>query len=907
MENEKKRIKAMLLALCMVVTAMIAMVSTVTADYDIGGDLMLEYDNNYQEPSAAPPDNVALIYNWDPVNGRPYYLGDQDAWIMIGIVNEDTSDTADNVEVTMTSSDGILLNIEAQDANLGSTYTLPGNIPTSGGIGYAFFMFNIDTSGTIGTHGIGFQISYERGGSPEPTRNPNVYIYISSIFDNPGSPDEHEGWPDIDETDSDVEFEADIEMQEGTIELTNYAPYTISDITGTLSTTFSPTGPQIQGGSSYAGAVEPGPVAQFNNFDFYWRFNIPQDTDPGRYTTSLRTEYFRQGTDETINEAAQNIDLIVDFTARLTARLESSVTIDQNDLSATLSVIFTNEGNVELTTIVIQPDPDMDWLDIKFHHYENDDDTYSMEYNLATLAVTASSSSQEVLIATNMMLPNGTHRVPFRWSAWYFEDGSTGTASRWVQIGGFMWDSDGNDMTPEEELLYEDVNENGMMDGGDFPLEIDWDGVFVDFDVNDANGLTWTAVLDDEIEAGRDDMFTDADVTYVEITFEIYNAELVDYKDLVVEMTIGPGTPFFDPANHAATSLMMDASSDTTILDDGYADIDFTVDVNMAWWQANSQDPNYLLPETYMVDLIVDATNNHDEVRVENVVIPAQVNVNGFGPELFANMVTKTTITPGETFTLTISIMNYGDDIAREVDAYLRADWVTGWSIVDQFVTSISSYGGAGNQPIGDATWGWGNSWSGYSQFNRTNNIKPGDIGVESVPQIVELNDWITRRESPPQGVLLWLHIDRLEPGVSYNFTFEMVSDVNMVEGMVYYKTLDLYFVDSNGETYGPNGAPVGNVEDHYAPPQQVLIRTGKGDKYVGDEMDWSVVLYALIFLIIAFIIFLIGYALGGKGGAKGSEGGEEPYQPYESEYTPPPEEPAPEEDTGPPFPEEKP
>jgi hypothetical protein len=343
---------------------------------------------------------------------------------------------------------------------------------------------------------------------------------------------------------------------------------------------------------------------------------------------------------------------------------------------------------------------------------------------------------------------------------------------------------------------------------------------------------------------------------------------------------------------------MMDANSDTDIDADDTAYVYFTVDVNSAWWQANS-----LPPETYTVDLTVAATNDDDEVRLEDVTIPAVVNIDGFGPELFASIISRSTITPGDNFTLSITIENFGDDIAREVDAYLRADFVAGWSIVDQFVTAISPYEGmnwGGGGDIGDASWGWADDWESYDYFNRSRNkdIMPGDLDVGNVVELVQLHDWIQRRETQPQGVILWMHVDRLAPGDTHVFMFDMVSDKNMVPGMVYYETLELYFVDSNGEDYGPNGKPVGNVEEHYAPPQEVLIRAGKGDKFEGqeDEFDPAVLLYAVIFVIIVFILFLIGYALG-KGG-KGTERREAPYMPPEEEYGPPADEelPPPEE-----------
>jgi hypothetical protein len=141
-----------------------------------------------------------------------------------------------------------------------------------------------------------------------------------------------------------------------------------------------------------------------------------------------------------------------------------------------------------------------------------------------------------------------------------------------------------------------------------------------------------------------------------------------------------------------------------------------------------------------------------------------------------------------------------------------------------------------------------------------------------------------------------------------------MESDVNMVEGMAYYETLELYWVDSNGETYGPQGDPVGTVEDHYAPPQQVLIKTGKGDKYTeDDEMDWSMVLNAIIFAIIIVIAFILGGAImGGKKGG-GETRQEQPYEPPNDEfdnyepYQMPEEEPMTEPEEDLPMPEDEP
>jgi hypothetical protein len=622
----------------------------------------------------------------------------------------------------------------------------------------------------------------------------------------------------------------------------------------------------------------------------------------------------RADTGDMITENSRPIDLTVDYTKRLTANIQTPVTINQNDLEATLMVEFSNIGNVDLSEIMIMPHPDGDWLDVAFHHYENDDDTYVTVLDLGNLDVGDTSTPVEVVIATDMMLPDGIHRVPFMWNGWYYENGDTGDATRWVEVGGLMHDHDSDPDTPEVGLLYEDGNENGMYDSGE-ETETVWTDIYVDFTVNDNNGLTWQAFVWDSgagapgrINAGDDGM-----VRYTTIEVRIFNFEFVEYTGLEAYLTVGPTTPFLDPvlANHASTTpLPMDPTSSTTVPagspgTPGEVSIFFTVDINSAWWQANS-----LIPETYWATMTVDATNDDSEQRITGTTVDVKTDIQGFGPELFASMVTVTDFgDPGDTFTMSVEITNFGDDIAREVDAYLMADFVSGWTILDQFVTSISSYGGtAPGGNVGDASWGWSqdqwhNYWTANNQWNRTNDIKPSDVGVDNVPQIVELYDWIKRRESPPQGVLLWMHLDRLGPGESYTFVFEMVSDVNMVEGMVYYETVALYYYDSNGDDYGPNGAPMGTIEDHYTPPQQLLIRKGKGTEYTGeDELDLAVVIAGIIIAIVILIFFLLGTFIGGRGKSEGR------YEP--DTYSPPPgdyEADMPPEggDEGPPFPEE--
>jgi hypothetical protein len=920
MKDGKKRIKAIFIAMCMIVTAFIAVVSLPVGAHEDSDDTDFEimWVNSWMEDDPnVDPDDEDIMFNFDVANGEPYYLGARDAEIQLLIFNRE-GNVLNDLYITCADTSTIITDVPTSRWPTAGDYD--GYLDDDpidddpGDLSYLFDTlprFTIDIANTgntnqLHTNALEITINYDPG-SGMTTDTFSFDIFVCSIFDDPGDPDSHDPLPDMLETDGTPEgyFEDGENMQEGEIDFTEYAGFDVTDVMTDLDLSGITEDVVLPSGTNIALNPDPGGA----NFQIYYRVNVGETTsvDPGIYTGQIEIQYVRDDTGDTITEGNRPIDLTVDYTARLVAELENTVTITQGETSADISVRFRNVGNVPLTDLWVwndEPDAGGDFWDLRFHHYENDDDTYAPQVDIGDLAPGIASSYMPATVATSLRTPNGIHRLPLQWNGWFYENGATGDATRWLEVGGFQWDDDGDESSPMVGLLYEDDNENGMYDGGEPVLEEDWTDIYVEIEVDDQNGLSFKAYLDTTLNAGEM-----GDVSYTTITVILYNNELVPFKDIFCELAVGPGTPFLNPVDHSPTALPleMNPNSATTIgAWPATSEIYFTVDVNAAWWQSNA-----LVPGVYMVDMTVDATNDDEEERYEDNNIPVQVAIDGFGPELFTSTYTHGKITPGEKFTLIVSITNYGDDIAREVDAYLRADFISGWTIVDQFVTSISSYGGAGPGGIGDATWGWSedqyhNYWNSYSTFNRSNNVKPGDIGVDNVPQIVELHDWIKRRESPPQGKILWLHLDRLEPGSNHSFVFEMVSDVNMVEGMIYYVNLDLYYVNSNGETYGPNGAPMGMVEDHYAPPQEILIRTGKGEKYVGQEMDWTIVLYALIFLIIAFIIFLIGYALGGKGKGGESKPDEPAYEPYTSDYSMDDNpEPAPEEDIGPPFPDE--
>jgi hypothetical protein len=120
MKNWRKG-TALLLVGLMIMSGLVAFSApVVVADYNLNTDVALAYDNAWQEPDTEPANDVALIYNYDFNNGNPYWLGNTNSQVELEIVNRDNTNVIYEVGVTLTSSDGALLNIVAYDNNAGA-------------------------------------------------------------------------------------------------------------------------------------------------------------------------------------------------------------------------------------------------------------------------------------------------------------------------------------------------------------------------------------------------------------------------------------------------------------------------------------------------------------------------------------------------------------------------------------------------------------------------------------------------------------------------------------------------------------------------------------------------------------------------------------------------------------------
>lgn len=934
--------KAVFLALCMVVSAFALVLPTVTAHETAGSGsdeevrlVVMWIDDWMEDDPGVIPTDEQVIFNYDNTLGSMYYLGDTEANVQIQVWLDDT-DNLDNVVCTLQAS-GVVSIVDGTDS--------PAGVWNGGNTETFDFTVDIGTSDQVEmAYPLTLTIDYDdiTSGQNNQQDTFDLEIFISSIFDDASTAaqrDIHDDLPMLDENVGDTAFEAGETFQEGVLTLEDFASGSVTDLTATFDDPGTADGFPAEIGftDQQTSAVIPTfnePPPPGASQDIQWWIDVAPGFDPGVYSSNIDFTYTRNG--QVCTEEDHTVDLAVDYTPVVIA--DATVPdIAQGDKSVTIDVTFQNVGNCDLieawirmSEISISAAND-EFLFTPLDHYEGTTKKVTEWYQLDigaddrfTFSDTETSTAVTISKEVDWMIPPGDHKVLFEWMGWYFNDGRLGDPSEFqhvVQTWGTeadddavmhnpqMWkDEAGNGLYPDDPLANGGVG-NDVLDGDPWQ-----DGAYIWITSTDTD-LDLVAWLSDD---GGDpiDLFAgyesgpgndDNDVSFREIYVTFENQEMVAFKEMVVTLATGPGQPFLNPVDHALTSVDMyiPDSDDDIDEDGGQATFAFFVDINVAWWQSDAQTPG-----VYEVPATVEATNEDTGVRITPTTLDVMMNINGFGPELFASMLTTTDFkNVGDEFTLSVEITNYGDDIAREVDAYLMAPFVSGWTILDQFSTSISSYGGTGAN-VGDASWGWSQDqwhmyWVQNTQWNRSNDIKPSDVGVDNVPQIVELYDWIKRRESPPQGELVWMHLDRLGPGETYTFVFNMVSDVNMVEGMVYYVTLDLYYVDSNGNTYGPHG-PMGILqqEDIYTPPQELLIRKGKGTEYAGEEeLDLAVVIAGIIIAIVILIFFLLGTFIGGRGK---SEGRYEPdtYSPPGGEYEPdmPPEG----GDEGPPFPEEE-
>ena len=345
---------ALLLVGMMVMSGLVAFLSApVAADYDAGDDVGLGYDNAWQEPSTMPADDtVRLIYNWDGINTRPYCLGDLDAWIEFEIINLDTDagDDMEQTEVTLSCADGAITEIIGDDTDLDATDDDLGTINAGGtNSADARFWFDVAPDATLGQHAINIHVDYEKPTGTNQDVDIPAYIYISSIFDDTATPDEHEELNDFDETTAgeaatdNGRFEAGDQFVEGGLLLHNYGP-ALTDLSVTLALDAATTDTYVDVVGDYFECEIPDGIPAAGEDTAIWRLNIADGTPPDEYACTATITYRRNDMD--ITEGTRDIQMEVDYNYRTEYPVPNDQPYSENQATAT-GVTITDDGETD--------------------------------------------------------------------------------------------------------------------------------------------------------------------------------------------------------------------------------------------------------------------------------------------------------------------------------------------------------------------------------------------------------------------------------------------------------------------------------------------------------------------------------------------------------------------------------
>ncbi len=597
-----------------------------------------------------------------------------------------------------------------------------------------------------------------------------------------------------------------------------------------------------------------------------FKVDVTRDMPAGIYPVNYTVQYYSD--DGVWCTETGTLEITVAFTPIIEAQLTgNNITVTQGDASIpALGVTFTNTGNVPLRNIDINLDYDGYYFYTGTSYYEGaagSDDQNPVqvtEVHIDSLDVGATAEGQWY-VALNPYVQAGEHRILFDWTATYFDNGTTGNPTHYVDVQMQWWDDDHNPATPMNPYCSVNPGQKWIA------------GPYVMVNVVD-NHPDFTAGRITEVGSATDyfDLSSDSLVN-VHISTQIHNYELVKFTELKATLHVGNGTPFLNPTDHSRNTVESDMdSSDDSIEAGGDAVMSWYVDVNST-----------IKPGSYMVAITLNG-RNADTGDYITTTIQAPVVVRGFGPELVVTGVTTGNITPGQIFYLNLTITNKGDDTARDVFVSIPGHIGYNWDVIDGFVSAISSNNN--NKlvlvPNGDyenitITWPDGSSMSGqYIEDGTLNTTQSKDteysgvtlqqLNITDAKDIVDLALYIEGVFNSPTPEIWLMKADSVAPGQSITLSFKMKSNVNMVEGRPYDIKVVTSYVDSYGD--GP--------KDILATQDVTIRTTNPGTAYhstpvvtqsAGRLSDQQLLILGIVLLVILLII--AGVALAGSGGKK--------------------------------------
>ncbi len=587
-------------------------------------------------------DLILLSDSWGPERpdlkfDGPYYLGDKSTSLRVyfenGYDNDAWWDSIEQCYINISSTDPIFNVVDGDGSERSFDYGQQLS---------ETFYFDIENSGSLGYgHKITIRAEYVRVNDVGEKRTDwgklDLDLKIrSGIRAQAGAEQNFEVYA-LTESNSYMKLYAGAKFQKIEIVLITEID-TLDDVEATLSST--PEDIVVESGTEMA-KVDSMSWSK----SMFWRIDVADNADAGIYTNGgIKFKYTRTyGTgdtsdDVTINEPAQSniVTYIIDYTPVLSPPEDNefkntNYEIEQKiDTSQTINVNLRNTGNVDLRNIEVTLDLDNAKFirPLGFFYDERDwadQAGFGLTQTLDDLPVDDSEQVQFEFFA-DPSVPPGKYLVPITYTGYYYDDGSTGQSTGFVQTSNYE---------------FENI---------EYAIEHSTRGPYIYISVVDSS-IDITAKSTTTLVPGSSN---------VPIYITIENQESYDFTGVKVYLEAGGTTPILQPGDTAGTADKLDPEDIGTFWASSTTTVAFVVDVD-----ANA------VGGLYDVDLYVtgfDELKNEYTLGSEDAIIKkVQLRVTSIPPDFVITKVITTNIEPGKSFTLSLSLRNSGGSDASDV------------------------------------------------------------------------------------------------------------------------------------------------------------------------------------------------------------------------------------------------
>jgi cbb3-type cytochrome oxidase subunit 3 len=260
-------------------------------------------------------------------------------------------------------------------------------------------------------------------------------------------------------------------------------------------------------------------------------------------------------------------------------------------------------------------------------------------------------------------------------------------------------------------------------------------------------------------------------------------------------------------------------------------------------------DPN-MTPDRYPFTLEITAVIE-ETLEVVTMVVDytqgAVVDYAGYGPDIYISAFTADDIVPGERFNLVLTLENSGDETLRDVTVFIPTDTTEeyDWALEQDFKEQFD-WSDMFEQWNDDFTYTWEDT-----EFPSDIFYTVEDLDVDNIREIVEINLYMDGVYSDPGATIAMIHIIDLAPGATFDVTFEMIADKDMVNGKPYDINIEI-------EGIGPDGGAALNFDRDIT-----VMSSLPGDSYNPVELDWfdagikALGLFLFFIIVLAILLFV--------------------------------------------------